>query len=587
MATIAALFGWLLLHGDRVRRRSSEAAEPAEVATTHSKQWSPRTQKEPAPGCKPEAATTCIDGDVWWVDSCGESYARAHDCGDRRCVDGACEIASPAGCGDVTALGSCRRDVAKICQVDRVIEIDCHAQGKRCVMADDGPICRERTADDCPADAKPACRGSTLRVCEEGAWKSYDCDALGGSCETGGGNARCVFALPPAGADCGPCGCTPALGAEVCNGRDDDGDGAIDEDTQCDPVPIAVFVVGDDGGASSYSDEDVRDAIAELDTTFARDDGLGLSFELLEIVRIPDSAALELDMTDVDRLLRSDRLTVAAEEFYVPVLMTDVVLAQGVPRPGISTVPNGVCGGQRRVWQRQPVVGIVAIAKERWPTTLAHELGHFLGLCHTHESPPIVEQVQQGAGELVDAPSCNASCPDDPDGLCDTVADPGPESCAVDPECAIHCASGDRPDPHNMMAYYPQCRTLFSREQALLMRRSLALRRGWHDCDRGDGCTCTPEAQDCPDEMSCRPFVGKDGGETQWRCDLDGAAMPGGKCNEGGECGRGSICVHVDGGDGRCARTCAPGVLPCECAPIDSPEVSVCKDDLRVSDEGS
>ena len=69
----------------------------------------------------------------------------------------------------------------------------------------------------------------------------------------------------------------------------------------------------------------MRNAIAELDAAFARDDGLGLTFELLEIVRIPDSAALELDMNDVDRLIRANALTVASDDFFVPVLMTDTV----------------------------------------------------------------------------------------------------------------------------------------------------------------------------------------------------------------------------------------------------------------------
>ena len=33
-------------------------------------------------------------------------------------------------------------------------------------------------------------------------------------------------------------------------------------------------------------------------------------------------------------------------------------------------------------------VGLVVVGRRRAPTTLAHELGHFLGLCHTHEVDP-------------------------------------------------------------------------------------------------------------------------------------------------------------------------------------------------------
>lgn len=584
VASLAALFGWLLLRGAPSRRRSADPEPHATVAVpAEAKKWAPREQKAPAPGCTPEASKTCVDGDAWWVDSCGTTYAIAQECGDSRCSEGECEAAGAPGCGDVTALGSCKRDVAKICQVDRVMEVDCHAKGQRCVMTGEGPICRERSPQDCPPFAQPVCVGETLRRCEEGVWREFDCDAVGGTClqQRDRGPARCVYALPPGGDECGACGCPPEPTAEVCNGRDDDLDLAIDEDATCAPVPIVAFVVTDGGGAGSYTDDDVQAAVTELDAAFVREDGFGLSFELREVVRIADPALLELDMKGVDRMLRAGMLTVESDEFYAPVVFTDVVLAEGVPRPGISTVPNGVCGGQRRVWQRQPPVGLVAIAKTRWPTTLAHEMGHFLGLCHTHEAPPPVEQVSS-SGELTEAASCETRCEDDPDGLCDTSLDPGPEQCTVDEACAIRCVGGARPDPRNMMAYYPPCRTMFSEEQALLMRQSLALRRGWHRCTGGDGCECTPEASSCPEAMTCRPYVGTGDGDTRWRCDLDGAALPGGRCQEGGECGGGSICVHTPNGEGHCARTCGPGKPACDCKPIDSPQASVCAEDLKL-----
>jgi Pregnancy-associated plasma protein-A len=580
---VAGLFGWWLLHGQRARRRAHEdAAAPPAVASPHARAWAPRQQSEPAPGCMPETSTTCVDGDAWWVDSCGQSYALATECGDRRCEAGACIEPSPGGCGEVTALGRCDRDVARICQVDHVVEVDCHARDRRCVITDDGPQCRERTADDCVPGTASLCGGSSLRTCEDGRWRSFDCEALGGTClpPSGRSAARCVFSLPRADPQCGACGCPPEPSVEVCDGRDNDLDGAIDEDAPCSPVPVVAFVVGDADGSGSYTDEDVAAAVAELDAAFTREDGLGLSFELREIVRLDDDALLEIDMRDVDRLLNAGTLRIASEDFYVPVVLTDVVLAEGVPRPGISTVPNGECGGQRRVWQRQPPVGLVALAKERWPTTLAHEMGHFLGLCHTHEAPPPVQRVAEGS-ELAEAQICDPRCVDDPDGICDTALDPGPSGCATDDECAVHCANGDRPDPRNMMAYYPPCRTMFSEEQALLMRRSLALRRGWHACTSGEGCGCDPALRNCPEEMTCRPYVGGSEGGTRWSCDLDGAALPGGRCSEGGECGGGSICVHTPDGAGHCARTCQPGLTACRCEQIDSPQVSVCSEDLR------
>ena len=578
---IAGAFGaWLLHWGSRSRRKADDTASaPIAVPAPEQHTWSPRRVHEPAPGCKPRAGRICNAGDAWWVDSCAEVNELAQECGAARCSAGVCEAETPNECGDVTPLGSCRRDVARVCQQGKLFEVDCATSGGRCVMTTDGPGCHEKSADACRDGEPPTCDGRVLRRCYEGTWERLDCEALAGVCVPGSRDvpARCAFALPILDADCGPCGCPPQPEVEICDGKDNDRNGVVDDGTSCAPVPIVAFVVT--GGDASHSDEDIATAIEETNTAFARDDGLELVFELHSIVHVDDEDLAELDSEDLDRLLRTDRLVGAAEDFYIPVVFTDVVLAAKVPRPGLSTVPNGVCGGVRRIWDRQPAIGLVAVAKRRWPTTLAHELGHFLGLCHTHEAPAPVVQVHSG-GELGDAATCDGRCEGGADGICDTTIDPGPEQCGVDDACAIHCATGDRPDPGNMMAYYPDCRVMFSVEQARTMREALALRRGWHPCITGE-CVCDPAASQCPAEMTCRPFGDGDG--ASWRCDLDGPAVAGGRCVAGSECGDGSICVQTPNGEGRCARTCGSADLPaCTCRPITTPIVSVCGEDLRM-----
>ncbi len=545
---------------------------------------------EPAPGCAPQADTTCVDGDVWWVDGCGEVYAPAQDCGHRRCEAGACEEDSPGGCGEVTALGRCDGETARICQVGRVVEVDCASRGRRCVMTNEGPTCRSPTPDDCDTPGMTVCDRTVLRTCVDGRWSPFDCRAVGGICAPGrGGTApQCLFAPPRIDDDCGPCGCPPEPSEEICDGIDNDGDGFVDENVECEPVDVVALVVVD-GHESSYTDADIRDAIDELNSAFSRDDGYGLQFSLAEIVRVDEPAWLELDDAELDQALASGILgpdgglaALRRASFYVPVLFTDTVIVEEVARPGLSTVPNGVCGGQRRLWGRQPPVGIVAVAKRRWPTTLAHEMGHFLGLCHTHEAPPPVRSVAARSDRtLAEAPACEDACADDPDGVCDTPLDPGPERCDVDDACQIHCETGDRPDPRNVMAYYPDCRSLFTVEQALLMRRSLALRRGWHPCVWGEGCPCTPERGNCPEGMTCRAYVRGDEVEPSWRCDLDGPALPGGICHDAGDCGAGSLCVHTPEGEARCARMCDPTTAACTCERITTPDVAVCNEDLE------
>lgn len=96
-------------------------------------------------------------------------------------------------------------------------------------------------------------------------------------------------------------------------------------------------------------------------------------------------------------------------------------------------------------------------------STLAHEIGHFFGLLHTHETARGVE--------LVDRSNCDSAG----DLICDTPADPnlaatGLTGCTYD--AAFTDARGDLyvPDPSNIMSYAPaSCRRKFSSDQNLLM----------------------------------------------------------------------------------------------------------------------
>lgn len=96
-------------------------------------------------------------------------------------------------------------------------------------------------------------------------------------------------------------------------------------------------------------------------------------------------------------------------------------------------------------------------------STLAHEIGHFFGLLHTHETARGVE--------LVDRSNCDAAG----DLICDTPADPnlaatGLTGCTY--TAAFTDPRGDRylPDPSNIMSYAPaSCRRKFSNDQNLMM----------------------------------------------------------------------------------------------------------------------
>ncbi len=581
---VCGTIGWWLLHYEPRRNRPTPP-EPAPVATApkapEPRAWRPREAVEPAPGCAPEADQRCVDGDAWWVDGCGVTYARAEDC-EGLCTDGVCDPPPTLDCGGESVLGRCDGHTARGCDGGRPFAVDCSAAGLSCVITEAGPACRA-PADICDPEAlPPRCAGSRLLVCEGGQRRAVDCRAYGGICgePPGGGAARCIQLPPPVTpADCDdPCGCPSADGDEVCDGRDNDGDGWIDESGECAAIDLVAFVVVDEAGQGSYSREDIDAEIAGLERLFAREDDYGLAFRLVEVVRLRQPQWLELDNTELDEVVRSGAVASRSGDFYVPILFTERLLVDGVPRPGLSTVPNGSCGGQRRIPGSQPPLGLVALGKRRWNTTLAHELGHFLGLCHTHgDHPSAIVAIDPGDGD--EARACQPPCAVDDDGLCDTPPDSGPPVCRVDLECTATCDDGASPDPTNVMGYYPQCRTGFTEQQALLMRQSLALRRGWHRCVMGEGCSCDLVDGGCPEGMSCRRYSREDG--PYLRCGLDGPAVPGGVCSGGQDCSRGAQCIGQPDADPRCVRPCNDATPGCQCTEVGGVDHPICIDDLR------
>ena len=584
LAVAGALAMWILAPRSARRAGSQPAPAANDAEVKREPQWRPRKRAELSPGCQPESASVCIRGDAWWVDSCGQPYEMQAECGLGLCVDGACEAPPLDDCGGLPPIGRCEANVAEVCAAGRPMSVDCSADGRRCVMTEEGPLCRDVTADDCawPPGAT-RCELDTLVTCHEGRLRKMNCAGLNASCVSTGPISRCVGRVPASYAEdgCGPCGCVEGIaGEEVCDGRDNDGDGHIDEDG-CDPVDIVAFVITDARGNSSYTEEDLATEVAKVNAAFEREDGYGLEFVLADTVWVANPDLLDTDEVEFDRLVDT-MVYPTREAFYVPILFADTVSIEGIPRPGVSTVPNGNCGGSRidPVWQ--PLIGLIAIAKRRWKTTVAHEVGHFLGLCHTHGDHLNALHnlaATEADGDPEGGEACDPICELEADGICDTPPDPGPSTCSVGEACTIMCESGEVPDGRNLMGYYTACRSVFSKQQALLMRRMLALRRGWHPCSAG-GCPCDPVLADCPEQMSCRPLATKPDAEPAWACGMDGASVPGGTCADGRDCSAGSNCMTAPSGVSLCIRPCSDETEHCDCQELPGNPWPVCVDDL-------
>jgi hypothetical protein len=343
-------------------------------------------------------------------------------------------------------------------------------------------------------------------------------------------------------------------------------------------MPIVAFVITDASGNSSHAPEDVALEIAHLNDA-VRDEASdlpALSFVLDELVWLKEPQLLDLDEREVSSLADDPRLHPVRKQTYLPLIFTDTLSAEGgVPRPGLSTLPNGTCG--RLQEHAGPRHGIVAVAKARSATTVIHEVGHFLGLCHTHEqrSPSVVA----GVVESGRTKACAVACRVEGDGICDTPFDPGPEQCLYDESCATGCRGGAQPDARNLMSYYTACRSRFSGEQIAVMQHSLALRRAWYPCTV-DVCRCEPGDQSCPAGMSCRPHILD--AQNTYLCSLDGPHAAGANCRGAADCAADSVCLtESNTGLSRCARMCAGSLPGCECVSANA-QLSVCREDMAL-----
>ena len=126
-------------------------------------------------------------------------------------------------------------------------------------------------------------------------------------------------------------------------------------------------------------------------------------------------------------------------------------------------------------------------------STLSHEIGHFFGLLHTHETANGIELVN------------GSNCSNSGDGLCDTPADPNLQSCS-NSSCQYTCPNstdlnGDHYSPllDNLMSYVFHsstfsCGQVFTNQQDNRVNLFYQNNRSYLNCN----VTTTPANDNCP-----------------------------------------------------------------------------------------
>ena len=524
--------------------------------------------------CSPRAELACHAGDVYWLDACGRPGELVESCGDRGCDAAHCGPPSPDfACGNVTAYGNCAGQVAEACIAGRIVRVDCASRRQRCVMTSEGAACLPFDAKlGCQGHEPASCEGNQLRLCVDGYFRTLDCAARGATCNATGAQAHCEAVGSPIGlAPVPPSG-------ELCDGKDNDGDQQVDEDGACDTIPLVAFVP--QGFQPANIEERLARELSILNQMYSP-----IQFRWA-VTRDAPASYRELDMQYMEiaardlsqRLSKTHHPSLAAArapngdeagfDFYIPVLYVEK-LDMAPPKAGVSTLPNATCGGVRVSDAPSPVSGLIVVTEARQPETLAHEMGHYLGLCHTHE------QLERFSVVRGDAASCDQSG----DGICDTPVDPGAQSCFRAEVCELQCHAGEHPDAFNVMSYYFGCRRALSAEQRAEVARNLRLRRGWFRCQDPADCPCDPSLKNaCPDDMSCHP---SGSASSAFLCELDGPGAPGTACRSASQCSARAFCLSTGhgGAAARCVRPC-DGEPGCTCLDVGLP-TRICAQDLE------
>ena len=521
----------------------------------------------PSAACAPRAELACHEGDVFWLDSCGHATELKERCEGRGCSAAHCQAAArERACGRTSAYGDCDGEVAEACIGEQLVRVDCASRGERCVMTSEGAVCLPRDDKHGCRGYEPArCDGDKLTLCVDGRFRTIDCAARRARCSERGVSAHCEASSLPA---------LPALGlaSERCNDLDDDGDGHIDEDGACDEVPLVAFVP--QGARLANLEQRMADELAILNRVLAptrfrwdRTREAPARYRTFE-PRYMEQAANTLGQSESQFYMTSHPSGSGATglPFYVAVLFAEKLKVEP-PKSGMSTLPNARCGGVRISDAPSPVSGLIVLTEARQPETLTHEMGHYLGLCHTHE------QVERFSVQADGVELCERSG----DSVCDTPTDPGPPGCFQAAPCELMCRDGSRPDPFNIMSYYLGCRRVLTPEQLTEAARNLALRKAWFRCQDPRACPCDPKLKAaCPAEMSCHPGGS---GDAPWWCELDGVGTPGAPCTDASHCGTRAFCLGGASSGARCVRPCEeePG---CGCVDVGL-SVRVCAQDLR------
>lgn len=264
-------------------------------------------------------------------------------------------------------------------------------------------------------------------------------------------------------------------------------------------LPIKAHIIRTSAGTGGLTFNELTDAIDNLNSFYSN---AFIEFFLCDGINyIDDDTYYTYDTSEETALTAPNNVP-----GLINIYFTDDISSASGPLCGYAYFPGG------------PDTILMANNCTTSGNTLAHEVGHFFALAHTHG--PVNGQL---TSELVDGSNCDT----DGDQICDTAADPQLSNANVNPACLYTGntvdANGDTfvPDPANIMSYSRRsCRNLFSPQQYARIYATQQTTRNYFECPtfHADFIADTP---DCQNPLTIN-FTDDSAGAFSWEWDIDG-----------------------------------------------------------------
>lgn len=212
-------------------------------------------------------------------------------------------------------------------------------------------------------------------------------------------------------------------------------------------LAMRVVVFTSSTGATSVDEDELELSIENAKKTYAKQ---GIIISSCAPIFTPNNSLYKFE-----KLTETPQLEALVSDNLINVFVTEELASNDVDICGFATFPYSE--GKKYV-----VVNSLCINN---PSTLIHEMGHYFGLYHTHETFYGREFVSR------------FNCTESGDLLCDTPADPQLSGLNVNNACTYVGVKVDalgeyyKPDTRNFMSYsLKTCRDVFSPQQQAVTR---------------------------------------------------------------------------------------------------------------------